>query len=51
MSIIQERKTSDFHWERMPVPGAELSDLDDTPRKPKGGQKEQAFFMFFPVKT
>jgi ATP-dependent DNA helicase RecG len=26
--IISERKKSDFHWERMPVLGAELSDLD-----------------------
>ncbi len=28
-NIILERKSSDFHWERMPVLGAELSDLDN----------------------
>ena len=28
--FIQERKMSDFHWERMPALGAELSDLDDS---------------------
>ncbi|MDR0368485.1 MAG: putative DNA binding domain-containing protein [Bacteroidales bacterium] len=28
--IISERKKSDFHWERMPVLGAELSDLDNS---------------------
>ena len=26
--LIAQRKESDFHWERMPVLGAELSDLD-----------------------
>lgn len=28
INIISQRKESDFHWERMPVLGAELSDLD-----------------------
>lgn len=27
-SLISQRKLSDFHWERMPVLGAELEDLD-----------------------
>ncbi|MBS3913423.1 MAG: putative DNA binding domain-containing protein [Bacteroidetes bacterium] len=29
-SLISQRKQSDFHWERMPVLGAEMEDLDMT---------------------
>ena len=28
--LISQRKQADFHWERMPVLGAELTDLDST---------------------
>ena len=29
-NLISQRKQADFHWERMPVLGAELTDLDST---------------------
>src|SRR5690606_15328696 len=29
-NLISQRRQTDFHWERMPVLGAELTDLDTT---------------------
>ncbi len=33
MSIIQERKTSDFHWEKMPVLGCGIVRFGRYPTK------------------